>query len=165
METWTTISKFPDYSVSDYGRVCNRDTGRILRMTPNPRGIITVCLSQDRVHTTKAVVNLVASEFLPRPHNREKEFDTPVNRNGYREDNHVENLMWRPLWFAVKYFRQFRTYQRPAFAHPIVDTETGIIFRNSWDAAVQYGLLDRDLLLCMLGHRYVFPTFQHFRPL
>lgn len=162
MNEWEEIYMFPGYSVSPSGFVRNDDTGRLLARTINQRGIVTVGLMRNRHHHCRAVINLVANAYLPRPHNREADFDTPINRDGDRSNVHVDNLMWRPNWFAIKYFRQFRV-GHVGIMRPIEDISTHRVYENSWEAAVTHGLLDREILVATIAHTYVFPTFQRFR--
>lgn len=46
---------------------------------------------------------------------------------------------------------------------PIVDVRTHECFDRSWDAAIKYGLIDRDIMLSILNRTVVFPTFQMFQ--
>jgi hypothetical protein len=158
-ELWSQIEDFPGYSVSSEGRVRSDRTGRILKLFPNQFGLIQVGISRDRAQYHRSVPLLVAKAFLPRPRGS---FDTPINLNGDRTDNRVENLAWRPRWFAIRYNQQFRRpYENPIMA-PLVDLKTGEISENSFEAAKRYGLLEKDLVLSVLNRTYVSITFQEF---
>lgn len=156
---WEPIPEFPGYSVSDTGDVRNDDTGRILTPSPNQTGVAQVGLMRDKVQYKRGVALLVASAFL-QPEN--EAFNTPINLNGDRMDNHVDNLEWRPRWFAITYHRQFHNDLR-GFRKPIVEINTGEEFPTSWDAATKYGLIDREIMLAALNRTYVWPTYQEFR--
>lgn len=160
MEEWSRIPDFPDYSVSNTGRVRNDDTGRILTLLRNQHGIVHVGLYRDSVQYKKAVAPLVAAAFLPAP--SAGTFDTPINRDGDRSNNDVSNLLWRPRWFATKYFQQFHNGER-GFDVPVVETKTEEWFPTSWPAAIRYGLLDREIMVATIGRTYVWPTYQVFR--
>lgn len=156
---WSTIPEFNNYEVSDGGQVRNKDTGRIMGLTQNQNGVVQVGMMRNRCQYRRGVALLVASAFLDPPPN--DAYNTPINLDGVRTHNHVDNLAWRPRWFAVKYHQQFHNGKR-GFDNPIRDTKTGEVFPTSWDAAMKYGLLDREIMIATLNRTYVFPTFQEF---
>lgn len=160
MEVWRFIDEFPGYSVSDGGRVRNDETGYILSLLINQRGIVNVGLTRDRVQYKRSVSLLVSEAFLP-VHPLDS-FDTPINLDGDRRNNHASNLMWRPRWFATEYFKQFFN-PTPHLTRPIEDQRTGEVYKDSWDASVTWGLLDRDVYIRTLNRTYVWPTYQTFR--
>lgn len=166
MEAWREIPEFPGYSVSDEGRVRNDQTGRILVLQINQTGVPNVGLVKrtDGIQSKRSVALLVASAFLePHPH---AQFDTPINLDGNRTNNHVSNLQWRPRWFAARYFDQFRNHNdRWHWPTPIEDEKTGERFEDSWAIVIKYGLLEQDIYLAMLNRTYVWPTYQTFRAL
>lgn len=160
MELWRRIRPFPNYSVSDEGRVRNEETFRILTQSQNQRGIAVVGMMRDGVQHKRSVAVLVADYFVPRLPNREA-FDTPINLDGNRMNNQVSNLMWRTRAFAIKFFDQFNS---PHWVTgPIEDIMSGERFHTSWDAVMKYGLLHRDIFLAMRNNTYVWPTYQMFR--
>lgn len=161
-ETWVPIDRFPQYSISDHGKIRNDDTGRILVLSENQYGVVCVGLMRNGVQRHRSVAKLVAQTFIPSP---ARHFDTPINLDGDRHNNHVDNLVWRPRWFAVMYNRQFRRpYPNPIEAE-ILDPKTGEISKNSFDCATRYGLLEKDVVLSILNRTYVVPTFQEFQVL
>lgn len=158
-EKWSVIPTFPDYSVSNYGRIRSDRSERILSLNENQFGLVRVGLWQDGVQYHRSVPLLVAKAFLPSP---KPPFDTPINLDGDRHNNHVDNLMWRPRWFAIKYNHQFHHPYEYSIDAPIVDLKTGEISDNSFDCAKRYGLLENDLVLAIANRTYVFPTYQLF---
>jgi hypothetical protein len=92
-------------------------------------------------------------------------FNTPIHLNGDKDDNRADNLTLRPLWFAREYHKQFESPPR-GLRIPVEITNgvgLGEFFKTSWDAAIKYGLLDREILIATLNQMYVFPTYQRFR--
>ena len=158
-EFWRTIENFPGYSVSSRGRIRTDKTGRILSLSENQFGLLQVGMMRDGVQYHRSVPLLVAKAFIPQPSGL---FNTPINLDGDRHNNQVENLVWRPRWFAAKYNRQFRIpYENPILA-PIVELETGEVSENSFECAKRYGLLEQDLVMSILNDTYVWTTFQKF---
>lgn len=159
IERWKRIKRFPEYSVSDHGRIRADRSGRILSLNENQSGLIQVGLMRDGLQYHRSVPLLVAKAFIRPPAGP---FDTPINLDGDRRNNHVKNLMWRPRWFAIKYNQQFRYPPENSILAPIEDLKTGEISRNSFECATRYGLLERDLILSIINRTYVWPTYQEF---
>lgn len=157
---WEPIPEFPGYSVSYAGAVRNDETDRILSPTINQNNVLQVGLVKEGTQYKRGVALLVARAFLPPPF--PEAFNTPINLDGDRTNNHVDNLMWRPRWFAIQYHRQFYNGKR-GFREPVVETNTGERFPSSWEAAIKYGLLDREIMIATLNMTYVWPTYQEFR--
>ena len=159
MEQWRAIDGFEDYSVSDLGRIRSNKSGRILSLNENQFGVVQVGLMREGIQYHRSVPLLVAKAFLPRD---AVPFDTPINLDGDRHNNRVENLTWRPRWFAIKYNQQFRQpYENPISAK-IIDLKTSEVSENSSACAQRYGLLEQDLVLSILNRTYVWPTYQEF---
>lgn len=127
----------------------------------NQHGVTHVGLTKNRVQYRRSVTLLVATAFLAEFY--KETFDAPINLDGDRSNNRVENLVWRPRWFAVKYHQQFKDNTRRGFLTPIRETKTGEEFESSWEAAIKYGLLDREILLATINNTYVWPTYQRFQ--
>ena len=105
IELWSPIPSFENYSISNYGAVLN-SRGELLTAGRNQQGVLYVQLWREGKAFNRAVAPLVAKAFLePPPHHS---WDTPIHLNGNRVDVFIENLMWRPRWFAVDYHQQIR---------------------------------------------------------
>lgn len=159
MERWEPIDLFPGYSVSSYGRIRADKSGRILALNTNQYGVLQVGMMRDREQRHRSVPLLVANAFLPSPG---EAFDTPINLDGDRSNNHVDNLAWRPRWFAIKYNQQFKHPYPNRINAPIIDLKTQEISVNSLECAKRYGLLEEDVVLSILNRTYVWPTYQEF---
>lgn len=160
---WVRIPWFPGYSISDTGFVRNDNSGRTLARLVNQNGVVYVGLMRDGRQFKRSIAPMVAGAFLPLPTHpyHRRTFDTPIHRDGDSKNNHVDNLLWRPRWFAVKYHKQFGAPPR-GFRVPIAEVETGEEFPTSWEAAVKYGLLDYELGLAIVNGQGVWPTGQRF---
>lgn len=162
MEEWLDLHDFPGYSVSHLGRVRNDISDRTLNIAVNQLGIPYVSLRKMGDQFNRAVAPLVAHAFLPFA--ELPSFDTPINLDGDRLHCAADNLMWRPRWFAVHYHRQF-ILRRIGIRAPIEDIDTEERFPNSWEAAIKFGLLDREVMSAVHSQRHVWPTYQRFRML
>lgn len=159
MEHWQQIEAFPGYSVSDHGKVRTDKSGRLLALNANQTGVVQVGMMREGRQYHRSVPLLVAKAFLPSVGGA---FDTPINLDGNRYNNHVENLTWRPRWFAIRYNQQFRYPIENPINAPIMDLKTREVSDNSIECAKRYGLLERDLILSILNRTYVWPTYQEF---
>ena len=89
-EYWRTIPSFPVYSASNYGRIRNEGTGRIMHTFMTPRGYLSLTLRRDNKQVPVAVHRLVAEAFLGGPHP-----GLDVNHiDGDKTNNCIENLEW-----------------------------------------------------------------------
>jgi hypothetical protein len=160
-ERWSEISEFPGYFVSDQGRVQNtKFVGRLVKASVGTHGALMVGLMRERVQHKRSLALLVATAFVPQP--EPEVYDTPIHRNGDRTDVHYENLMWRPLWFARRFMRQF-TDGHSTLACPVEDINTGETYETSMDASMVLGALDADIVYGIHNNVYVWPTHHHFR--
>lgn len=162
MEQWVSLSDlgYPNYEVSDYGRVRNRDSGRILKESISSSGAVKVGLYHHGANkqNTFGVAPMVARAFVPRMENCHH----VIHLDGDRTNNTSVNLAWRPWWFAKQYHRQFNYRDKPAVMVPIRDVVSGETFENSWEACKEYGLLDNYVLLSVSNGHPVYPTGQCF---
>lgn len=159
-EKWAVIEGFENYSVSNFGRVRSNWTERILVTYANQSGLVQVGLMLNGKQYHRSVPLLVAKAFLVQPSGV---FDTPINLDGDRHNNHVDNLMWRPRWFAIKYNKQFREPYENHIPEQIQDVKSEEVTENSLECAKRYGLLEHEIVLAILNNTYVWPTYQRFR--
>ena len=144
--------------MSDAGSVRNDETERILLPQVNQHGIVNVGLTKNKVQYKRALSILVAEAFVLRP---SFTFDTPINLDGDRRNNRADNLLWRPRWFATKYYQQFQQ-THPCFSRKVQNIETGEVFNTSWEAALALGALDRDIAFSIVSGAIVPIILQHF---
>jgi hypothetical protein len=161
MEQWRQINGFPDYLVSDEGRIQAEKSGRILAQSENQFGVVYVGMMKRGVQYHRSVALLVADHFITP--SEYPAFNTPINLDGDRHNNAAHNLAWRPRWFAVKYNRQFREPYPYPILSLIEDIKTGDQYESSFEAARANGVLEEELVLSIVNHGYVWPTYQEFR--
>lgn len=99
-EIWEPVKGFPDYSVSNLGRVISRRTskekfiGSVL-----PDGYIRVALSSETAKRQVDVHKLVAETFIPNPKNLPE-----VNHiDEDKSNNQVNNLEWCTKSYNINY--------------------------------------------------------------
>jgi len=158
-EVWVEIKGSEGYSISNLGEVKNNSTGGLIKPQISPQGVMYVPLYVNGEKVTRAVKPLVAKNFVP---GQTKIFDTAINLDGDKRNNRMDNLAWRPRWFAVKYSRQFLTEFEYADRGPLQEKKSEEIFDNIYQAGVINGILFRDVFTsCRVGTP-VFPTTQIF---
>lgn len=156
MEEWQEIDEFPGYAVSNRGRVMNMKTDLIKIQSVNQQGIPHVIMNKEGKPFRREVIRLVAHTFL-KPHDQ-SHFDTPINLDGERLNNDIDNLVWRPRWFAVRYHQQFKR-PIPFGSTGKFQIESGEEFDSVRDLAKTHGLLEKEII--MAAHNAV-PVFPHW---
>lgn len=156
---WVEIPDFPKYSVNRLGQVQHNRTGKLLRPQINQFGTPYVVLMGEWKHYGRSLALLVATTFIPQDR---EHFDTPINLDGDRFNCAVDNLMWRPRWFAIRYHQQFKVWPRSFIKVPLRQLDDGKVFRDSREVAVRYGLLEDEIFNAIQNRTYVWPTWQQF---
>lgn len=92
-EIWINASSlgFGNYSVSNYGKIMNRETSYIFNNKPRENGYISIQLRDNNEKRVTTYVHiLVASLFIPNPENKPSVDHIDKNRS----NNIVTNLCW-----------------------------------------------------------------------
>ena len=91
-EIWRTIEDYPDYQISNMGRVKSLKWGKekILNLSLNYKGYYQVGLRKDGKRKLYKIHRLIAQAFIPNPENK-PQID---HINTIKTDNRVENLRW-----------------------------------------------------------------------
>lgn len=160
-ERWARLHRFPTYAVSDHGRVLNVKRDSLVKPSVNQNGVGVINLfDREHRHTTKAIGLLVAEAFIPRPEDR---FNTPINLDGDRTNNHYRNLLWRPRPFATVYNRQFRLDRFLENETQLEIEDTGEWFPSVRVPSMRFGLIYTAILMSAHNGNRVFPTNQRYR--
>ena len=159
IDNWRPVEGFPGYSVNPLGQVCRDSTGRLLVPRFNQYGVPYVGLMRGWQQCIRSLPRMVARAFLSEPSDI---FDTPIQLDGDPANCNVDNLMWRPRWYAIQYKRQFRERYDNPINTPIRSVADGETFSNSLEAACRYGLLEREVVLSVVNRTPAWPTYQYF---
>lgn len=160
---WREIPSLPGFEVNEVGDVVYSKMGHVRKPDVNAQGILKVCVTVDRVPTTRSVAVLVAEAFLTDPY--PEQFNSIIHMNADRLDCRAVNLMRRPRSFAVRYHRQFadpRLDSPGLRGHHYHLLDTGERFASPREPAMKYGLLGTDILINTLNHERVWPGGYRF---
>lgn len=90
MEEWVEVRGFPDYLISNFGRVYSSKTDIIMKSSILSSGYLAVCFTDNRVQYTKNIHRMVAEAFVPG-----WDFGLEVNHiDADKLNNHESNLEW-----------------------------------------------------------------------
>lgn len=158
-EMWAKILGFPKYSVSTEGRIRNDARQKLVKQSTTKHGLSKVGLSKDGKQYTRSVKILVADAFIP---GKTEEFDTAMHLDGNQQNNHINNLVWRPHWFVCKYSAQFADIDEYIGAGPIVDRHSGVVYEDIVAAGIANGVLFKEIKMALVNKIPVFPTWHLF---
>lgn len=155
------ILEFPNYEVTNMGRVLNRNTGREMTRSYTQVGAATVGLvsTADGVQYRRSIRTLVARYFVDGESHIN---NTPIQLNGDRDDLRASNIRWRPRWFAWEYQHQFNEIPPYAGFGPILDVTHAVEYRNVMEACIANGYLMKHLYLALINEGRVYPTGDTF---
>jgi hypothetical protein len=89
-EEWANISGYPNYMISNFGRVFNVKHTRFLKPSLDKDGYEYVCLYKNGKQFNKWISRLVALHFIP----LRLGADQVNHDDGDKRYNYVENLEW-----------------------------------------------------------------------
>jgi hypothetical protein len=87
---WKKINDFPNYEISDIGKIKNIKTGKCLSPKKSRTGYLRVTLCNDGFQKTFSIHRLVAIAFIQNPERK----PTVNHKNEKKDDNRAENLEW-----------------------------------------------------------------------
>jgi hypothetical protein len=158
---WEELAEFPNYQISDLGEIVNSRTDREIHPSINQQGIAKISLYKDRSRLmTRSLAVLVAETFIPQPN---PQFNTPIHLDGDRMNCRVDNLVWRPRWFAIRYHRQFLWEAFHKHDVPLVELLSGALYHSVKEACIANGLYCQDVEKSIVEEVVVFPTWQIFQ--
>lgn len=156
-EEWVAIEGYPNYAVSNLGRVVNLTRDSLLRPRPNDEGDLRVSLSFEGRVRDFYVRRLVAAAFFEGYDPREQ----VIHYDGDKENNEITNLrMRKQTRIASGSFLRGRKQT----GRRVEVVETGEVFRTARDCANyirgDYG----SIYACLRGDRksHMGYTFRYY---
>jgi len=162
MEETRVIPDFPEYGVAKTGVVYNLSTEKVRKPSLTREGAAKITLFRGGKPYTRSLPKIVADVWLWNDFDPQI-FDTPIHLDNDLSNNHVDNLAWRPRWFAVKYQRQYWNEEYRYSKTVVEDIKTGEIYKSIMDACQKYGYLYLDVLKSCTKGDEVYPTWRKFR--
>ena len=155
-EYWRNIPEFPNYDISNFGRVYNHKRQQVMAIsfTQHKHAKITLTNHQHERHT-RSVAQLVADAFVRQPNML---CDQIIVLDGDFSNVRADNLAWRPRWFAWKYTRQLKTDQPNHYKNlAVLNTMDNIVYESIVQAGMSEGLLFDDIWQSTYRRTEVFP--------
>ena len=90
MEEWHTIPDFPNYEITETGKIRHKEKKKIRKASPSKRGYPVVSLRKDGKQYIRTIHILVARTFIPNPENKPEVNHKDGNKWNYR----LNNLEW-----------------------------------------------------------------------
>ena len=145
---WKVIIGFPNYSVSDDGRVKNNKTDKILTPYPDSNGYLSVCLCRDGERSTKRIHRLVAETFIPNPLGLHE-----INhKDGNKSNNHKSNLEYCTRSYNM--LHSYRTLGKKPHSidrKAVLCVETSTVYPTVEAAAKAVGRSSMAIRKCLYG--------------
>ena len=165
MEKWRVIRGYPNYEISNLGRVKSLNynhTGKpkLLKIHQSKRtGYLCVVLWNEKKYKVKLVHRLVAENFIPNPQG----FKTVNHKDECKTNNAVSNLEWCTLYYNNHYGTKAERCSQHLIDNPLItkpvyqlDKQGNIIneFISTVRAAEYIGCTPAEISRVCLGHKY-----------
>lgn len=158
-EVWKPAPGFEDnYEVSNFGRIRNSATKKVLVVTPNKKGYVVARLSVHNVKYSIKMHRAVAIAFIPNPNRKPQ-----VNHiDGNKSNNNVGNLEWatngenQKHAFKMGLNRVTGKAGRQKIPVAKIDTKTGGVietYKSINDAARANNTYRQNIRKALLGTR------------
>ena len=164
-EIWKDVKGFEEkYEISSYGRLRNKKTNRILKMTNQYGNYFSVILYDENHKKSTKMHRLVAETFIPNPNNYLYVNHKDLNK----QNNRVDNLEWctqsenvkHALNNGVNIMKGFNNYNKNKFRNKYgflsqYDKEHNLIatYTSLAEAYLKTGVCKRDILYVINGKR------------
>lgn len=151
MEIWRDIEGYPNYQISNMGRVKSLGNNKtrkekILKSGKNEKGYLIVNLFKEGKGKSFKVHRLVATAFLPNPNNLPQVNHKDENKT----NNRVDNLEYCDSKYNMNYGTRTEKTQKPILQF----SKTGE-FIKKWDSAIQVerelGFNQGNISICCKG--------------
>ena len=153
-EIWLPIKGYEDiYLISNFGRVKNKNTSKVLKERYTTTGCARVNLSKSGEMATHRVHRLVGTHFIPNPDNLPE-----INHiNEDKTDNRVENLEWCDRGYNVNFGSRIEK-QKSKVSKPVRQLSKRGEIISSYPSIIQAGrenkLSNSCISACCRGLRH-----------
>ncbi len=128
-EIWKLIKGFDGYQISNYGRVRNVNTGKILKPQTRPDGYISIYIGKRGSQKNRKLHRIIAEAFIPNPNN----YPEVNHKNEDKSDNRIENLEWCTREYNMSYGKY------SLYKVPLVDSSIKVIqYDMNWNFVRHY---------------------------
>ena len=157
-EIWKNIEGYPNYMVSNMGRVkrLGNDKSRkekILKQQLDKNNYLTIGLVKDKKQKYFRVHRLVAQAFITNTNN----YPVVNHKNEIKNDNRVENLEWCTVGYNNKYGSRIERVAK-ANSIPILQFTKEMEFVRKWESAMdverELGFDNSSIVKCCRGKKY-----------
>lgn len=145
-EEWRGIEDFPQYLVSQYGRIKHVDRLNARKVTVNEKGFPIVVLfgKTGKTRFLRQVNKLVADAFLPPPEYDDQ--NAVWHIDGDLTNCRADNLKWELRSRVLEWNEMHRT-GRPRYKTPQVkNNTTGVVYADAFECAMEEGELESRIL-------------------
>jgi hypothetical protein len=124
---WKEIIDFPDYEISNYGTVRNKN-GKIIKSQTSGFGYKRVAIYANGKQKRVAVHRLVMKAFKPNEHSDVLQVN---HKDGNKSNNYIDNLEWCTASYNIRH----RHYVLNKCNRAVRCVEDGQVYRTIKDAA------------------------------
>ena len=151
IERWKPIENFPNYLISNAGKVKNQKTERILKSCNDSHGYPQVILSNNGYKQAHRIHRLVAKAFVGG-----QDDSLEVNhRNGIKNESNMTNLEWVTHRENTKHAYNTGLAHRSSRAGSpptkVLVVETGQVFDSESECAKSLGINREGINACVNG--------------
>lgn len=135
MEIFKDIQGYPNYQVSNMGRIWSKKRQIYLKPYKNNSGYLTVCLTAINGKIKRELIHrLVAIAFLDNPN----DYPCVNHKDENKENNQLTNLEWCDRSYNINYGSRNERASK-AIGKPVRCIETGIIYPSGKACAEALG--------------------------
>jgi hypothetical protein len=152
-EQWREIEEFPNYRVSNYGRIKHVDRVEARKVTINDRGFPVVLLSSGDSPTRylRQINKLVAKAFLRQPSPPvigDMEQNAIWHIDGDLTNCRADNLMWDYRNRVLEWNEMHRLghSKYKTVSARVKNNRTGVIYEDTFECAMAEGMLESDII-------------------
>lgn len=147
-EVWHIIHEFPNYMISDHGRVKNVASVAERKIAINDRGFPIIVLygrngGESKTRYLRQINKLVAEAFLPLPTYDDE--NSIWHIDGNLENCRADNLRWETRGRVLEWNEMNRTGQHHYEDRAVLNVRTGKKYSSPFECAMDEGRLESEI--------------------